>query len=264
MRLSKQFTVFAFLFFLALVLIFLHIRGKSAAAESAAVQAPRPFIYVLQGAGHALGSFFSYFSQVSSLNQLNARLEQQNRSLQQNNVALQQYKLENDKLKSELNYRQTAPFGLVSATVISKDPTGFSQAVIINAGSRDGIQSKAAVLAQGVLIGKVTEVNDFTSKVLLVTDPQSTLDAQISATGDNALVRGSYGSGMVIDMVSQNIQINKDDQVVTAGLNQDIPRGILIGTIGDLQSAKNDLLQKATVISSADLKNLNFVSVIKK
>lgn len=261
---TRPFALFAFLLALTLLIVFLSVKGAAKPVQSAAVQAPRPLVYIFTGIGHSFSSFFGYFSSVSKVNRENAELEQRVLGLQQDNVVLQQYKLENDKLKKELNYRQTGRFNLVSATVIGKDPTGFSQAVIIDAGANDGIEAGSGVLAQGVLIGKVVSVDEFTSKVLLVTDPQSNIDAQISATGDNAIARGSYGSGIIVDMVSQNVQLNSGDEVVTAGLNSDIPKGILIGTVGQLQSQKNDLLQKATVISGVDLKDLDFVAVIKK
>ncbi len=260
---NRSWTLFVFLLAVTLLLIFMHVKGASKPVESGVAQAPRPLTYVFTGIGHSFKSFFSYFSSVSRVNKENAQIRGQLRQLQQDNIVLQQYKLENDKLKKELGYRGTSPYQLISGTVIGKDPTGFSQAIMINVGSKDGVHQGAAVLAQGVLIGKIVTVQSNTSKVLLITDPQSSFDAQISSTGDNAIVRGSYGSGIIVDMVSQNTQLNKGDQVVTAGLSSEIPKNILIGTIGDLQSNKNDLLQKATVVSSSDLKNLNFVSVIK-
>ncbi len=232
--------------------------------ESAATQAPRPIIYVLNGVGSSFKSFFTYFSSVSKVNKKNAELSADVLRLQQDNIVLQQYRLENEKLKKELAYRAVPKFSLISATVIAKDPTGYSQAVILNVGASDGVTAGAGVMAQGVLIGKIVSVEGFTSKVLLVTDPQSSIDAQVSATGDNAIARGSYGSGIIVDMVSQNVTLNKGDEIVTAGLSADLPQGILIGTVGQLQSQKNDLLQKATLVSSTDLKNIRFVSVIKK
>jgi rod shape-determining protein MreC len=260
---SRTFAVFSFLLAVTLLLIFMHIRGIGKPIESTIVQAPRPFIYVFTGIGHSFQSFFSYFTSVSKVNSQNANLAEQVRKLQQDNIVLQQYKLENEKLRKELSFKETSKFSLIPGTVIGSDPTGYSQAVVLNIGSRDGVRVGAAVLSEGVLVGKIVSAESFTSKVLLVTDPQSNIDAQISSTGDNAIVRGSYGSGIIVDMVSQNIQLNKGDQVVTAGLNADLPKGILIGSVGELQSLKNDLLQKATIISSTDLKNLNFVSVIK-
>lgn len=253
-----------FLILLAIVLAFWHYRSGGRTIESGASNISRPFVYVFKGIGNSFGSFFSYFGSVRSLTDQNAQLKAKILSLQQDNITLQQYKLENERLKEELAYRATTKLSFIPAVVFAKDPTGFTQTVIINAGSSDGVKTGAAVLAQGVLIGKVVETDSETSKVLLITDPQSAVDVQISATGDNAVVRGSYGSGLTIDMVSQNVQISKGDQVVTAGLNTDVPKGIFIGTIGDIISKKNDLLQKATVVPGVDLKNLDFVSVLKK
>ncbi len=261
---KNRLSLFIFLILLAVLLAFLHYRSGGKVVESAAANVARPFIYVFKGIGHSTGSFFSYFSSVRGLNAQNAELKSEILSLQQDNITLQQYKLDYNKLEQELAYRSKSKLSLISAVVFAKDPTGFSQTVIINAGSNDGVKTGAAVLAQGVLVGKVTEADSETSKVLLITDPQSAIDAQISATGDNAVIRGSYGSGVVIDMVSQNVQISKGDQVVTAGLNADIPKGIFIGTIGDIISQKNDLLQKATVTPAVDLKNLDYVSVVKQ
>ncbi len=264
MRSSKQITLFIFLLVMALFLIFAHSAGKTGKAESIAAKVPGPVVYIFNGLGNGFKSFFSYFSSVASVGRQNAELKEQLIRLEQENVTLQANALENEKLRKELNYRSASKYNLVSANVIAKDPSGFNQSVIIDAGADDGISVGAAVLAQGVLVGRVTSTNSGTAKVLLVTDPQSVIDAQIAATGDNGLLRGSYGSGIIVDMISQNVQINRGDAVVSAGLNTDLPSGLLIGTIGDLQSQKNDLLQKATVISPIDLKNLDIVSVIKK
>lgn len=260
---SKTSSVFLFLITVTGLLIVFHIRGWSKAPESAIAETPRPFVYILSGIGHSFTSFFSYFSSVTKVKNDNAQLADKVRTLQQENIILQQFKLENEKLKKELGYRDNSKFSLIPGTVVGMDPTGYSQSVVLNIGSSNGVRNGAAVLSEGVLIGKIISTESFTSKVLLITDPESNIDAQISPTGDNAIVRGSYGSGIIVDMVSQNVKLNKGDEVVTAGLNADLPKGILIGSIGELQSQKNDLLQKATVVSSTDLKNLNFVSVIK-
>ncbi len=264
MRSKRQLGVFSLLIFLGLVLLILSINGLSKPLQSTGVQPSRPLVYVFSKAGNSLKSFFSYFSSVNSVNRKNAALSEQLRKLQQENVALQQYKLENEKLREELAFRQKTSLNLVSATVLGKDPTGFSQSLVLNIGKSSGIKVGAAVLSEGFLIGKIVSVDTFTSKVLLVTDPQSTIDAQISSTGDNGIVRGSYGSGMIIENLSQSALVNNNDRVMTAGLSAEIPRGLLIGNVGQLQSQKSDLLQRATVISGVDLKNLEFVSVIKE
>ena len=228
-----------------------------------AQQTPRPLVYVFQKIGNSFGSFFSYFSSVARVSRENAELKEQVRVLQQEKVILQQHRLENENLRKELAFRQENALQLLSAAVIGKDPTGFSQTLVINAGTDQNVRQGAAVLSQGVFVGKIVEVNSFTSKVMLITDPQSTIDAQISSTGDTGIIRGSYGFGMVLDMISQNAKINKGDEVVTLGLTADVPKGLLVGTVGDFQSNKNYMLQKATVVPSVYVKDLTFVSVVQ-
>jgi rod shape-determining protein MreC len=261
---GKQNWIFAGLLVIAIFLILLNKVGFLKPAESVVVQSPRPFVYVLKGVGNSFTSFFSYFSSVRRINKENAVLEEKVRTLEQEKIILQQAKLENERLKKELDYREESPLEFISVKVIGKDPTNFSKTLILNAGENKGIKNGAAVLSQGIFVGKIVNVNSFTSQLMLVTDPQSNIDAQISSTGDNGIVRGSYGSGMVLDMISQNARINKGDEVVTLGLTARVPKGILMGTVGEFQSQKNDILQKATVVPSIDLENLDFVSVVRQ
>lgn len=260
----QKLTIFLALFFVAIVLGVLHITKVLKPVESALAQVPRPIIYVLRGTGNSFKNFFGYFSTVKKINNENITLKEKVRSLQEANIVLKQYEAENEKLKKELGYRKTAAMNLISATAIAGDPTGFSQSLLLNVGSRDGIEVGAAVLAQGVFVGKISSVNDFTSRVTLVTDPDSAIDAQIAGTDERAILRGSHGSGIILDLISQSAQLSEGQEVVTAGLSSEIPKGILIGTIGVITSNRNDLSQAVTVISSVDLKNLDYLSVIKK
>lgn len=261
---KPKITIFVILFAAALLLGIFHVRGWLKPAESSLAQIPRPVIFVLKGTGNSFKNFFSYFSTVSKINRQNLALTEKVRNLQEENIILKQYKLENEKFKKELSYRETSGLDFVSATAIAKDPSGFSQSLILNVGSNNGVQVGAAVLSQGVLVGKITSVDNFTSRVTLITDTDSAIDAQISGTEERAILRGSHGSGIILDLISQSVQLNGGEEVVTAGLSSDIPKGILIGTIGVVQSNRNDLSQTVTVLSSVDLKNLDYLSVVKK
>jgi len=261
---TKTFGYFTILLAATLLLIFLHLRGWLRPVESAAVQTTRPFVYVLSGTGNLTKSFFSLFASVNGLNRQNADLKQQVRTLQEQNVTLQQYKLENEVLKKELNYRSASGFDLVSADVIAKDPTGFTQTITLDVGDNQNVRVGDAVLAQGALVGKVTALDEFTCKVLLITDSQSKIDAELSSSGEKGVLQGSFGSGVVLTDISQDAVVNKDDQVATAGLTDQIPKGILIGTVGELQSQKNDLLQTVTITPAVDLKGLQFVAVVRR
>ena len=260
---SKTFRYFFILLVAAALLIVLHISGWLKPVESTIAEIPRPVVYVFSEAGKSGKSFFSFFGSVRKLSIENTALKNQVIDLQEQTVSLQEYKVENAVLEKELNYRQTVNYNLVSANVIARDPIGYSQTITLDIGNNQGISVGDAVIAQGVLIGKISSVQSFTSKALLITDPTSAIDAQLSASGIDATLRGSFGSGIVLSEIPQNTPVHQGDLVISAGLTGKIPHGLLIGTISDIQTPANALLQTATVLSGVDLKNLLFVAVIK-
>lgn len=259
---SREFKYFSGLTALVITAVVLHAVGWFQPIESAAMEIPRPFVAAYEDVGHAFTTFFGVFGSVHRLRQTNASLESQVVSLEEQNSSLQQDKLENAILQQELSYRSTTSLHLLSATVIGKDPSGLSQTVILNVGSNAGAKVGDAVVAQGAYVGKIVSTDDLTSRMMLITDPQSSVDAEISSTGDTGVLRGSYGSGVSISMVSQKSSITNGDSVVTAGLTAGEPQGLLIGSIGALQSQPNELLQQASVVPAVDFTHLQFVAVV--
>ena len=260
---TKQFVYFFSLFTLTCIIIFMQFRGWLNPIESFAAEIPRPIVYIFSASGHGISSFFSFFSSVPALNRTNAQLQDQVRQLQEQNATLSQDQLENQILKQELDFRNTSKIEVISGTVIANDPTGFSQTMTINIGSKDGVAIGKGVLSQGVFIGVISSVSTMSAKVTLVTDPQSVLDAELNGTNDSGILRGSSGSGIILDTISQKAQVSPGQEIVTAGLTNGIPKGILIGTVDKVESQKNDLLQSVSVISAVDLRQVYFVSVIQ-
>jgi rod shape-determining protein MreC len=120
-----------------------------------------------------------------------------------------------------------------------------------------------AVVSQGHLVGKVILANESSSTVLLITNAQSSVDAKLSKSGVEGIVKGSFGSGLFFDLVSQNTEINPGDLIVTAGIDSRVPKNILIGEAGDLLSNNNDLFKKRSVTSPIAFHDLDFVFVVK-
>jgi cell shape-determining protein MreC len=52
--------------------------------------------------------------------------------------------------------------------------------------------------------------------------------------------------------------------VVTAGINPEIPKNILIGRVSQVLSSGNDLFKRAALVSPIDFNNLQFVFVVKQ
>jgi rod shape-determining protein MreC len=259
---SKEFKYVAAALIVAALLVFAHAVGFLSPVEAGIADVPRPFVFVFERTGSGVQSFFGIFSSVHTLKTTNATLESQNVALEEEVAGLQQSALENQVLRQELNYRSTSDLKLISANVIGKNPGGFAETLTIDQGSHDGVKVGDAVVAQGVFVGRISATTDYNAQVLLVSDSQSSIDAKIGASGDTGVLDGSFGSGMTISMISQTSTISQGDEVLTAGLTDNTPSGLLIGTIGDVESGKNQLLQNASVVSPINLRTLTFLAVV--
>lgn len=218
-------------------------------------------------AGTVVDTTKEYFHTLFTIRGLvdeNAKLTQQIRDLSFDNARLQASKEENTALRRSLNFAQSSMFATVPVEVIAADPTGFTQVVTINKGLDEEIKINSPVItAPGLLIGKVTKLNPHSADVTLITDPSIRVNAEVSDTSARGLVVGEHGLGLLFDLVSQNEVIKTQDAVITSGLSQDFPRGLLIGRIDSITSSSSDLFQKAFVSPAANLRNLRFLFVIK-
>lgn len=260
---TKTFAIFFILLAATALMAFFYERGQLAPVQGAIAEVPRPLVSALHATTNEAENFASYFGDAHRLSAQNAQLDAQIVALQSQVATLSQEQLQNQVLKQELGFRQSSTLALIPATVIGGDPTGFTQTITIDAGTRAGVKVGNPVLSQGALVGLVTQATPFTAIVTFATDPASAIDVQLADTGERGILEGSYGSGMVIDSVSPKATLTTGEQVVTAGLNVNVPANVLVGAVGNVLSNHSDLLQRATVVSAVDFSTVQFVDVVK-
>jgi len=207
--------------------------------------------------------FFATVFTIKNLAKENAQLSQQIDELAFENARLLSAKQENATLRRALNFKDQSAFNLVPVEVKTSDPTGFSQTVVINRGEDSGITvNDPVIVAPGLLVGKVSKVHAATSEVTLLTSPGSLVNAEVPDSGARGLIKGEHGLSLVFDLVTQNELIKSGDKIITSGLSDDFPRGLLIGEISGIRSSSSELFQKAFVTPAADLRNVKFLFVI--
>lgn len=184
---------------------------------------------------------------------------------------------ENARLKSELEEvealreqnraeQQRPDITYVAADVILRDPSGSQQFVIINKGSADGLRVGMAVVDPDMYVGQITEVQEHQARVLLVTDPTSSVGAMLYDARADGVVYGAPASGglLIMQHVDKDVVPGEMEWVVTSDLPEsetaqvpsNIPIGIVVGE--PVLNAQNDQLE-ITVQPAADLKNLNTI-----
>lgn len=171
---------------------------------------------------------------------------------------------ENEELKKQLNFFEKNNYKSVGAEVIGRavDPLGTT--LIVNRGESDNLKiDNPVIIGDGVLVGKIISVSEEESIVRLINDNNSKIGATI-LNKDNSLglVEGGYGLGVKMDYIPQNEVVNIGDVVVTSGLSEGIPQGLIIGKIEVVEKQAHQPFQQAILKTSADLSCINVVSVI--
>ncbi|MDD4004765.1 MAG: rod shape-determining protein MreC [Elusimicrobiaceae bacterium] len=126
----------------------------------------------------------------------------------------------------------------VWARVISAVPPDNYSSVIINRGAKDGVRIKDPVLAvyRGAvgLAGKVIETSSGTARVMLVSDPMSSVTCSIRDRGTDALLEGLNGKYLRLNYIPPDSNIAVGDTIVTSAVSVLFPAGVTVGRVVEL------------------------------
>ena len=144
------------------------------------------------------------------------------------------------------------------AKVLSDKNSPFFKSIIVNKGSKHGINLGSIVMDNEYLVGKIVEVNFTSSRVLLLSDLNSKIPVILEPIGLLSILSGTgedYGT----------IQYNKNESIVesdviiyTSGIGDLFKAGIPVGKITINNSENED--QKIEFFS--DFAQLKFVKIL--
>lgn len=171
---------------------------------------------------------------------------------------------ENELLKRELNFVEESRLKFVSAKIITGVSDPFTRSVVINRGKKDGLEKGLAVVAdRGILVGKVSEVYEDFSKVILLNDNSSKVAATVQNLDHTVgIVEGQYGLSFSMTNIPQNQNIKEGDKVVTSGLEGKIPKNLLIAEVESVKSVESEIFKTAILKPIISLDNLSYVEII--
>ena len=186
-------------------------------------------------------------------------------------------------LKGQRSAYQYGPLAQVVAPVGDQ----FTQRIIINVGTRDGVESNMpVVIGQSTLVGRTTEVSRHTAQVMLITDqmfaagvriiPPAKFDPSSGEIGPAVTDENtSYGQGLLgtdlegylgVDLVSTSARAEEGDFIVTSGRAGDkqllFPPGLYVGKVESVSSQDIDQFKKIVVEPAMSPQDLEEVRVI--
>lgn len=193
-------------------------------------------------------------------------LEEKVKKLTVENARLKKLEEENSKLRQHLKFTEEAKVKFILANVISRQipaaPEEAQTDIIIDKGSRDGLFVGLAVIDKGVVVGKIVKVEENISQVTLVTNSSCKLGATITNLDRTiGVTTGNLGLTINMNFIPQVEKVAVGDLVVTSGLEENIPRGLVIGEITQVSSDSNEIWQSAIIEPIAGFDDLLIVSV---
>lgn len=211
----------------------------------------------------------AYYADSTALAEENAALKTQIAKMEAAVRQAQSDSAENRRLRELLNLReQRQAFEPEAATVVEHTTSNWTASLTLNRGTKHGVEKNDCVITEeGFLVGVVSEAGSNWCTVLLVTDTDTSIGAQVFRTKELGLAQGDFalmGAGQLrLDSLAVDTPLLNGDLVVTSGLGGYYPAGLVIGSVEEVQKDDSGATSYAVLAPSADLDSLTQVFIIK-
>lgn len=216
-----------------------------------------------------VSGFFGQLTGSGNMSERLAQLEAENAALRQQVVELDKYKQENSWYSEILGlHEEHSDYTFAAGRVIGRDPADVYGNFTISAGSKAGVSVNDPVITtDGSLVGVVKEVGLTFAKVRTILDPTVKVASQISRTGDTAYTAGSTVDGARLNTLrmttlERSSGASVGDYVITSGIGGVYPDGLLLGTVGAINSATDGMTLNADIVLFSRIHDLKQVMVI--
>jgi rod shape-determining protein MreC len=196
------------------------------------------------------------------LRQENRRLAMLVMKLAYENGQLSELRYENERLRALIEFKEKSRFGVMPAEVIGHSPSRVNSSILIDRGSRDGVEKNMAVVTADGVVGKTIEVSPETAVVQTVFDRNSRVSCLISRSRVVGILAWKGGSLCALEMIPEQGDVEVGDLVITSGLGGVFPKNLRVGTVVEVGEEAQGLFRRVMVKVSADLSRVEEVFVI--
>lgn len=179
-------------------------------------------------------NFALFLHDMTGLAQLqadNKRLESENKKLREWYQMALLLESENKSLRKLLNMAPMPEYDHIGARVLSDTGTAYAKSVLVHAGKDKQVSKGNAVLSGEGLIGRVIEVSDKTSRILMVTDLNSRVPVVVENTKQHAIMAGTNTKHPKLTHLLQDGDLSKKSRIITSGYGGVYPRGLPVGIV---------------------------------
>lgn len=170
-----------------------------------------------------------------ALGEENRRLREQLLTLSHRVQRMASLTAENVRLRELLNAAERTRISYITAELLSLDADPFAHQVVVDRGRRDGVYVGQPVMDASGLVGQVTAVAAYSSRVLTLADANHALPVQVNRNGLRFIAQGvgRYDSLSVVH-VPDTADIREGDLLITSGLGGRFPAGYPVASVSEV------------------------------
>ncbi len=185
------------------------------------------------------------------------RLAKDNNRLRAKVVDFEETSKENKRLVNLIGFKKKIIYPSVAAKVVAREPTSWNTSFVIDRGKKDGLVEGMPVVSDLGVVGKVAEVTDDLSKVILLTDYRFSVAATALEARESGLVSGTLQGLCRMRYLSEDAQIKQGDAIITSKLSSSFPEGLLIGEVISVYKSQDTstlecLIRPAVLLSQVE------------
>lgn len=214
-----------------------------------------------------ISQHFTMLNEMEGYKSENERLIKEITKLKIENRDTKSYVEENNRLKKLLDLRdKETDMETVAANVISRDYEKWFKGITVNKGSLSGIEIGDPVMTTDGILGVVDSVGPNWAKVKTIYDSKSAVGAKFTRTGDIGVVEGSQEFAdqerCRVQYISGAAPVVVGDILVTSGLGEIYPSGLMIGKIDEIKTDAMGNIEYVAVKPAVDFGSVYEVLVI--
>jgi len=196
------------------------------------------------------------------LGEENRWLKKENDQLKNQLLRYQEGYLEGLRLQKLLTLKDQIGYVSMTARVIGIDQKSLIKTILINKGTSHGIRNGLPVMNEQGVLGRIIETSWHVSRVLLISDGNSNVDALVQGTRVQGMLQGSGTMRCVLKYIPKTEEVKMGDLVVSSGMTEVFPKGLLLGTVIRADKKDSGLFQRIEVVPAVDFTKLEEVLVL--
>lgn len=161
----------------------------------------------------------------------NEALRLQNQTLLEWQRVARELQAENASLRGQLNFQPGPRASFITANVVADTSSSFVRSLIVLGGRKAGVAKGQAAVTGAGLAGRVLEVGERSSRILLLTDINARVPVVAERSRDQAVLAGRNADLTELLYLPRDSDVKVGDRVVTSGHGGVFPAGLPVGEV---------------------------------